>query len=106
MDVGGRCVQLCGPVTGRPRADVEREFAAARDEMYRHGAAYVYSPPEMVEPTASHEDAMRDCLRTLVCFAHVLVALPGWERSEGACLEMAVARAIGVEVVELREMVG
>lgn len=104
MNLEGRTVQLCGPVTGRDRGEAVDEFVAAEREMYRRGAGYVYNPVMMIDQRASHESAMRDCLRTLTGFAHVLVALPGWERSEGSCLEVAVARAIGVEVVEVREL--
>lgn len=34
----------------------------------------------------------------LVCMAHAIIALPGWQWSEGACTEIAIARSIKTPV--------
>lgn len=102
-DIQGKLCQLCGPVTGRPRGMVMAEFDHAASVLESRGAT-VWNPVDGVLPTATHAEAMRACLGVLVKAADVLVTLPDWETSEGACLEVAVARAIGVEVIALGEV--
>lgn len=100
-------IQLCGPVTGTARKDAVRRFSCAQLSVAtRYPDAFVYNPVRMVSSLASHPDAMRECLRTLILLTDMLVTIPGWERSEGACLEVAVARAIGVDVVALEDIEG
>lgn len=98
-------VQLCGPVSGRPRGESIFMFSFAKgivSELYPD--AYVFNPVNEIKVTETHENAMRECLRMLTGFTDMLVTLPGWETSKGSCLEVAVARAIGVEVVALDDM--
>lgn len=104
-------VYLSGPVTGMEGGNAEA-FAAAADAVAertgRRGLVFV--PTEAVKPGAPHDAAMRICLRALVGGARFegmsvpfecLALLPGWQRSRGARVEYAVARAIGIPVVAI-----
>lgn len=108
-------VFLSGPVSGMPD-DNRKEFSDAADLIARHSGARgnIYVPTERVKPTATHEEAMRECLLELVRGQFMdwnlytpyecLVQLPGWSSSPGARVEAEVAQAIGVPVMELDEL--
>lgn len=111
FDFKGKNVYLSGRITGRDRAEVEQEFKNAAEYVVCLGANYVFNPTAEIVPTCGHELAMRFCLRQL-CRSKVLVngqadpyfdvilMLPKWEYSPGACLEASVARAVGIEIVK------
>lgn len=96
---------IAGPVTGRPDGNrVAFEAAWAKLD----GAGYhAYVPHDFVPPT-SHEDAMLLCIGELTrsywsggwerAMHHYdgVALLEGWEQSEGARLEKAVAEACGI----------
>lgn len=100
----GMAVQLCGPVSADYGAAREA-FAGAARALVDAGARSVWSPTERVPSHWGHEQAMRRCIDHMVVLAPgcALVTLPGWEGSDGACLEVAVARAIGLRVMSLDE---
>lgn len=105
VDINHRSIQLCGPISGMDYMRRCNVFSDAKDACWRAGAI-VWSPTDHVPHDASHEDAMRICLAHLLGDGiDVLVTLPGWEASEGACLEVAVAKAVGVPVMTLEEAV-
>ena len=104
-NVKGCNCQLCGPMSGFPRAQVERAFADAERRLHRVGAETVWNPVERIPASTPHEAAMAKCVRVLVNGAvDALVVLPGWEDSQGALLEVSVAHAVGVRVVDLGEV--
>jgi nucleoside 2-deoxyribosyltransferase len=73
---------------------------------WREAGYEVVSPHELNDPAKTHEelaatpwaDYLRRDLRALLDCDGV-VALPGWEASAGASLEIHVARALGMPVV-------
>lgn len=99
-------IYISGPVTGKPndnRAAFENASVALRSAGYEF-----FIPHEIVEPDDSHETAMRLCVHELTAPVvrrgivygspryDGLALLPGWEQSEGARLERAVAEACGI----------
>jgi hypothetical protein len=78
---------------------------------------WIYNPADHIDEmrSLSHEEAMYLSIHSLmsidvadskfVPYYDVLVSLPGWEKSAGACLEREVAVACGIEVCELSEVV-
>lgn len=114
FDFKGKKVYLSGKITGRDRAEVEQEFRKAEEEAKAAGAYFVFNPVEEIEPTVSHELAMRFCIRQLARsntltnsgaqpYFDYLMLLPGWQSSPGATLEVAAAKAFGIEIVDVSE---
>ena len=86
---------VSGPVSGKTRSEAVGDFERAAKLLVSHGYA-TSVPTRFVEPTASHATAMRKCIAELLrCDG--LAMLPGWRRSAGACLEVAVATACGMD---------
>lgn len=124
-DVHGKRIFLSGPITGMDHHNVAA-FAVAHDDLKEAGAAYVFNPamrylgqrPDLAA-AKTHEDYMTDCIHELTDRKKrtqgweqviprkydLLVSLPGWEKSDGATEERAVAEACGIEVCDLWEVI-
>ena len=102
--------QLCGKVTSVTREHAEAVFLDAKTKLHAaHDDCGVWSPVDVVPKNYSHEDAMRVCLNWLtsptMSKRGILVTLDVWEESQGACLEVAVARACGIPIIALEEVI-
>lgn len=125
IDVRGKRVFISGPMTGKWHCNVA-EFATAHARLKEAGAAYVFNPAigylcqrQEVAALKTHGDYMCDCIHELtdrrkrtqgweyvIPMAYdLLVSLPGWEDSDGAATERAVAEACGIEVADLSEVI-
>lgn len=104
---------LSGPVTGI-RDDNRLAFSWAQNRLMDVGYE-PFIPHKIVEPDDTHETAMLLCVNELTgrtqkpgirhpvpCYDG-LALLPGWEQSEGAKLEKAVAEACGIPVKTVDE---
>lgn len=103
---------ISGPVTGKPN-DNRKAFEEARREL-RHW--YMVSiPHEYVDDETTHEEAMVILVHQLTSnkYSYVqdkrvnryegVALLEGWEQSEGARLEKAVAEACGIPCKTVEE---
>lgn len=114
-------IYTAGPVTGFENNNREAFEEARRqmveatlasfgiDDRARGGRPYTVAasrniliPHEIVPAGAEWTEAMRICLRALT-HADTLVYLPGSQDSQGAKLEMKVARALGIPVYSLEQ---
>lgn len=90
-------VYVAGPMTGLPLLNFPAFHAAAA--ALRAEGHHVENPAEInADPSAGWVECMRaDIARLVTCDA--VHALPGWENSRGASLEVHIARALGLEVI-------
>lgn len=112
-DIKNRAVFISGPMTGIDNYNVAA-FCEAHARLKALSPMRVYNPA--IEYLQNREDMphklwMRRCLVELLLGSNgyrydVLISLPGWQNSEGARLECAVANACGIEVVALSDLLG
>lgn len=114
--VKGKRVFLSGPMSDIANLNVAA-FAEAHAKVKEAGAYEVYDPAieylqqPGLESSHRHSWYMAKCVHELTTLKYecshydMLVSLPGWDRSEGATLEREVARACGIEVFDLDEVV-
>ena len=119
VDVSGKNVFLCGPMTGICAYNVV-SFAWAHKRLLDAGAERVFDPAyewyaSLVEKCEQddHEKCMARTISELVRldgrgnhYYDMVVALGGWEHSDGAKTEVRVARACGILVYEYADVVG
>lgn len=88
-------VYISGPMTGLPGYNYPAFHAAAR--RLRSMGYYVLNPAESFEGDTSRprEDYMRKDIEMLLQ-ADMVALLPGWEKSKGVAVELAVATSLGL----------
>ena len=102
---------LSGPMSGLPQCNFPA-FHAATQEL-RDSGFEVWSPAERDTIEDGFDPLRGDARPAQLTYAHFMkrdlpavcdsdavAVLPGWERSKGACLEVHVAREIGIPVVD------
>lgn len=109
--VDGKRVFLSGPMSDDPVTFHVHDFVDAHMRMKRAGAHEVYNPAIQwlyeKGPERSHEEYMRVCVNELTSEYpgyDLLVSLPGWQHSNGAIAERAIARWCGIECVDLKDV--
>lgn len=104
-DLKGKRVYVSGPMSGLPALN-RPAFKRAADELEALGAHPFDPANAWYHDDSSREACMLRDLRMLtqvadyergVPFFDLLVLLPGFESSQGALLELSVARACGIE---------
>jgi hypothetical protein len=115
IDVTCKNVILSGPMTGLPNYNIAA-FMDAHAELRKLGAGDIFNPAlswmQQGCVEKSHGEWLRASLHELTTRAYagtgnrydVLALLPGWQESNGACMEVSVADAIGIQMVELSEL--
>lgn len=92
-------IYISGPMTGI----AELNFPAfnAYAAQLRAAGFDVVNPAELnPDPGSTWNDCMRVDIREL-CSCQAIALIPGWERSNGANLELHVAHRLGLEVMHL-----
>lgn len=100
--MGKPCVYISGPMSGIEDWNFPA-FNAAADKLRAAGYP-VINPADF---GVKEGQTWRECLaRDLAALVHcdVLVLLPGWIKSKGACLEVHVAEELGMETTTLHMM--
>ena len=93
-----RKIYIAGPVTGIPERN-SRVFGSVSDALTSAGYKVV-NPLRLVPPDMDSAKAMRRLVPEL-CACDGGCLRDGWEASEGACVEVTVARACGMSVGDL-----
>lgn len=104
---------LSGPMKGYPESNFPAFHAAAA--ALRAKGFEVVNPAEIdigVEPPEEgdslewrrfYEACLRSDIRAL-CDCEAIALMPGWERSNGAHLELHVAHRLGLEVLMVKDL--
>lgn len=90
-------VYILGKITGEPYRKCYEKFEQREKQLNELGFMVV-NPMKLVPPETPWHEAMRICIGRLVqCFA--VSPLFDWQRSEGAKIEMNIAKAIELEII-------
>ena len=98
-------VYISGPMTGLPECNFPAFHEAAR--RFREAGFTVLDPSENYGGDSSLPRSAylrRDIAQ--VCTAHAIALLPGWEKSAGARMEVAVALELGMPILDALTMRG
>lgn len=93
-------VYLSGPMSGMKDFNFP-EFNAAEKKLRELG--YDVYNPAGIPLDKNYAGCMRECIPAIFT-CNSMVVLGGWEHSKGARLEVAVARAIDMPVLEMATM--
>ena len=93
-------IYLSGPISGLDIEHARELFAAAQKEMAKQGWECVNPMNNGLPVEAPWEEHLAlDVLNLFSCKA--IAMLPGWEASQGARLEHALAKRIGMRIINL-----
>lgn len=97
-----RGIYLSGPMTGMP--DLNFPAFNAQAARLRAKGLPAVNPVEInPDPGMGWHQCMRRDLQALLS-CEKLALLPGWQRSQGAHLEMHVAHRVGIEITNVEEL--
>ena len=93
-------IYLSGPITGVP--DARRNFARAERALRWEGLTDIVNPEDLLHGLQmTHEEYLHIC-KALLEVSDVMILLPGWRESKGACFEVGIALANKIRIIELR----
>ncbi len=95
-------VYLSGPVTGRDPHETEHLFKIAEKAVRNLGLEPV-NPLNFCTPDMEWCEAMKVCIRVLLD-CHLITMLPGWEESKGAPIEYNLAKELGINNLNLKQL--
>jgi hypothetical protein len=86
-------VYISGPMTGKP--DYNRAAFEVAEAYVKHRGDEAVNPFDIQCAGKDWASYMREDIRALTTCEGIVV-LPGWEGSRGACLEVHIARELGL----------
>jgi hypothetical protein len=102
-------VYLAGPMTGLPDYNFPAFFAAA--DRLKEAGHTVFNPAQndldtwgdmaTIKVKANYRDCLKADLNWILDHAEAIALLPGWENSKGVAAELALAKALNLEIMEL-----
>jgi hypothetical protein len=95
-------VYIAGRVTGLNYADVVMKFRHAENQL-RDAGHHPINPLTHVNCLAKQRDAMKICV-PLLLDADAVFLLPDWEFSEGAQIEVQLARYAGIHLINEEDL--
>lgn len=90
-------VYISGPISGRPKEEVENQFRKAAERIQAAGDTPVLPIDNDIPRDATWEEHMRTDIKMLLDCDEVY-ALHGWDRSQGAALEVNIAVKLHMNV--------
>lgn len=94
-------VYISGPISENPAA--RQDFARVEHLLQQAGIEDIINPEAVLRRLSlTHGQYLHIC-KALVEIADVMVLMPGWRRSTGACIEVGVALARGIDAYEIDE---
>jgi hypothetical protein len=102
-------VYLAGPMSNLPSLNFPAFMAAA--QKLRAQGHHVFNPAEAdlekwgsaaeSEKRATYRECLRVDLNWILDHAEAIALLPGWENSKGVAAELALSKALGLEVLHV-----
>jgi hypothetical protein len=102
-------VYLAGPMSGLPDFNFPAFHAAAR--ALRNAGHEVFSPAEKdlevwgnmetIRAKANYRECLRWDLNWILDHAEAIALLPGWEKSKGVAIELALAEVLGLQRIDI-----
>lgn len=102
-----RICYIAGPMRKLPQFNFPA-FDAARDRLIAAGHG-VFSPADMdrsagVDPLSDVVPNLKDCMRrdvnAILDYCDTIALLPGWERSKGCAVEVALGIFLGLKFID------
>ena len=97
-----KVIYISGPMTGLPELNFPAFHAAAA--LLRQRGYHAVNPAEI---GAACGDDWSMCMRAdikALCDCDTLALLPGWQKSQGAHLELHIAHRLGLEILSLEDL--
>lgn len=102
-------VYLAGPMSNVKDFNFPAFMAAA--QTLRGQGHHVFNPAEAdlekwgsmkeIEAKATYRECLRTDLNWILDHAEAIALLPGWEKSKGVAAELALSKALGLEVIHV-----
>lgn len=95
-------IYISGPITGNQNA--RQIFARAEHMLQRAGFKDIINPEAVLRRLSlTHLQYLHIC-KSLVEVANIMLLLPGWRKSTGACIEFGIALSKGLDIYELDDL--